>query len=767
MNEESAGKEKPDIGPDQPTLPPKPASNSTDENTLAPSGPATNSAAPREFGDYLLEEEIARGGMGIVYRGRQKSLDREVAIKMILAGQFASQEEVDRFYTEATAAAKLDHPNIVPVYDVGDIDGHHFFSMKFVEGSDLAAKLVELRNDLPVAVEILRKVCEAVHHAHQRGVLHRDLKPGNILLDRNNEPYVTDLGLARRFNEDSRLTQTGAIIGTPSYMPPEQASGSADITTAADVYSLGAILYEILTGRPPFKASSPVETMMQVISEMPVRPSTTGTTDRGLESICMKCLAKDQNDRYESAADLSRDLERWFNGEPLSVRSASLANVTKFWLKQNFGSAIWAIAIGPVMGIVSGLSLWYSTIGMNTSGIRDVYEKLPSAQVPFSPSAFTIPRIAQAPLVILFLLSIVFVGYLTARFVKPKHRGADLAAGTIVGFIASLAAFMFALGPLCVLTSLKYNDLKYAVQIAVAENDETPDWVLEQYPELKGFSQVEQVKLLAQKTESDHFFQIPSGIWTGAFVSLAIYFLPCLFETFVAGPIFRRKERWYRELLAYLEITFPVVTLMIVFTLAVITWLILGGCGFRWTIRLAVLLLLISVAVIAGRMRWQVPLRLAIQTAFAVSFVWFFATDFPSIPGVADCNGRIANARRAVRENPDSYLAQARFVGTYITYSEMLWQNDRRSESLVLIDSAIEKSDQLAEMVADGKLDSPKDELTGQLLLGSRMSKIRLLSQMGRVTEASLLLDEVETMFPGSPVVPQFKKLIQEAREKK
>ena len=227
----------------------------------------------RYFGDYELLDEIARGGMGVVYKARQVRLKRVVALKMILSGQLAGDEDIQRFHTEAEAAAKLDHPGIVPIYEIGQFEGQHFFSMGFVEGQSLAGRLAN--GPLPPrdAAELTSKIATAVAYAHQQGVIHRDLKPANVLLDTNGQPRITDFGLARKLEGDSNLTGTGQILGTPSYMPPEQAAGQTDeVTPAADVYSLGAILYALLTGRPPFQAANIMDTLRQVLEQDPVAP---------------------------------------------------------------------------------------------------------------------------------------------------------------------------------------------------------------------------------------------------------------------------------------------------------------------------------------------------------------------------------------------------------------------------------------------------------------------------------------------------------------
>jgi serine/threonine-protein kinase len=301
--------------------PPGPA----DTPTVAPS--EQPALAPdvkvRYFGDYELLEEIARGGMGVVYKARQVSLNRLVALKMILAGQLATTEDVRRFHREAEAAANLDHPNVVPIYEVGEHEGQHYFSMKLVEGGSLAELLPNYRFDPVTTGRLLLTVAQAVHYAHQRGILHRDLKPANILIDNQGQPYVSDFGLAKRVaSVGPGVTQSGTIVGTPSYMAPEQATSSKGaVTTASDVYSLGAILYEVLTGRPPFKAATPLDTVLEVLEKAPERPrSINRRADPGLETICLKCLEKDPRRRYGSAELLAQDLERWLAHKPILAR---------------------------------------------------------------------------------------------------------------------------------------------------------------------------------------------------------------------------------------------------------------------------------------------------------------------------------------------------------------------------------------------------------------------------------------------------------------
>ncbi len=344
----------------------------------------------RYFGDYELLEEIACGGMGIVYKARQLSLNRIVALKVMTAGHLASPAAVERFRTEAETAASLDHPNIVPIYEIGEYEGQQFFSMRFVEGGTLAQRMSEFglqsaecrahsgiaRADLPTAhdrqcaiARMMATIARAVHFAHQRGILHRDLKPGNILIDAEGQPQVTDFGLAKVLSQDSSLTQSMAVLGTPSYMAPEQASGRAKhLTTAADVYGLGAILYELLTASPPFRGGTAAETIRLVAETEPARLSTINPpVDKDLETICLKCLEKDPLLRYGSAAEVAEELERWRAGEPILARA--IGNGEKFWrwCKRNPRVA--------ALGTATVLLLIISAVGANRAAWRIAIER--------------------------------------------------------------------------------------------------------------------------------------------------------------------------------------------------------------------------------------------------------------------------------------------------------------------------------------------------------------------------------------------------------
>lgn len=290
----------------------------------------------KTFGDYELVDEIARGGMGVVYKAKQIRLNRVVALKMILAGQLASSEEIQRFFTEAEAAANLDHPNIVPIYEIGEHDGQHFFSMAYIEGDSLSDQVKEGPLDPRRAAALTRQVADAISYAHQQGVVHRDLKPANVLMDRSHQPKITDFGLAKREGGDSQLTATGQVMGTPSYMPPEQADGRIDeVGPAADIYSLGALLYCLLVGRPPFQASSPIETLKQVLEKEPVSPRTLNSdVDVDLATICLKCLEKAPAQRYATAGELTAELDRYLAGQPILARPVSRANQIWRWCRR-------------------------------------------------------------------------------------------------------------------------------------------------------------------------------------------------------------------------------------------------------------------------------------------------------------------------------------------------------------------------------------------------------------------------------------------------
>ncbi len=308
----------------------------------------------RYFGDYELGKVLGRGGMGVVYKARQVSLNRPVALKMIRDAAFASDHDRRRFQYEAEAVAMLDHPGIVPIHEVGDHEGQRYFTMKLIAGASLSEVLASYRDDPRRAATLVAQVAEAVHHAHMRGILHRDLKPGNILVDADGNPHVTDFGLARKVDGDSEMTASGAIVGTPAYMAPEQASGRrGSITTATDVYGLGSVLYALFTGQAPFRGDSAVDTLSKVKDEPPEPPRKLNPKlPQDLEVICLKCLEKDPRRRYASARALADDLEHWLEGEPIAARRVGSAE--RLWLWCNRRPALAGLSAAIALLIAAG-----------------------------------------------------------------------------------------------------------------------------------------------------------------------------------------------------------------------------------------------------------------------------------------------------------------------------------------------------------------------------------------------------------------------------
>ena len=317
-------------------------------------------------------EEIGRGGQGVVFRARQKSLNRIIALKVIRLGQWASKVHLKRFRLEAEAAARLEHPGIVPIHEVGERDGSCYFSMKFIEGGQLDEVVRRTPMSIRHAVELIAKIARTVHYAHEHGILHRDIKPGNILLDAKGEPHLTDFGLARLVESESSVTQTLDVLGTPSYMAPEQAVGNnAAISSATDVYGLGAVLYQLLTGQPPFAGGATYETIKLLLDTEPRQPRLLNPKiDRDLSTICLKCLEKDPKRRYPSALALAEDLERWLKHEPIQARHTGVFARGRKWVQRNPTSALLAASL-MALAAAAGWIVWKSELIRQpvTSGI--------------------------------------------------------------------------------------------------------------------------------------------------------------------------------------------------------------------------------------------------------------------------------------------------------------------------------------------------------------------------------------------------------------
>lgn len=444
---------------------------------------------PRQVGDYEILGEIARGGMGIVCKARHRRLGRIVALKMIVAGEFAARSQIQRFQAEAGAVARLDHPHIVTLHEYGVQDGVPFFTMKFVEGISLAERLKQGPYDQPEEIaRLVAAIARAVHHAHQRGVLHRDLKPANILLDHEGRPYVTDFGLAKRIDEDQASsslssteighpetsdsqvpptdcdmetipnlrggsrTHTGAVLGTPGFMAFEQASGRiGDVTILTDVHGLGAILYAVLTGQPPNPGSTTTEILNNIEKGRIIPPSKLrGGVHRDLERICLKCLSRNPEDRYPSALAVAEDLERVERGEPISLESSYVGRQVWNWLRRRLRTAVWVVGLGVLIGL-SSLALFAK--GFVSPSLTTSTSTLTSTAIPLTPLWWpSAPPPSRIDPIRLFGVALGFVtlfggGLLLAWTTRPRDFGETTAVGTGAGLIAALVAFVLIIGP--------------------------------------------------------------------------------------------------------------------------------------------------------------------------------------------------------------------------------------------------------------------------------------------------------------------------------
>jgi predicted Ser/Thr protein kinase len=549
--------------------------------TLAPgANAAAGLEAPgRSFGDYELLEEIARGGMGVVYKARQRSLNRVVALKMILAGPLAAEADLRRFRTEAEAVASLEHPHIVPIYEVGEHQGQHYFAMKFVDGGNLAEHRGRLAGDRHAIAWLLAAVARAVHYAHQRGILHRDLKPANILLAANGEPHVADFGLARRLAGDAGLTQSGAIVGTPGYMAPEQARADKLLSTAVDIYGLGAILYELLTSRPPFQAETPLEVLVQVQTMEPVRPRMLQPdADRDLETICLKCLEKDPQQRYGSAEELAEDLERVVRHEPIRARPLSFGVVAWAWFRRN----LQAVCCTAVAGVLGGLLAAAPALLKQLDHLalaQLFYAVYFPSETPPGPNLGFVSWLAgrgSGGLMLSPALAISWLGACAGFFavflVRPANRAGEVAVGAASGLILALTALVLAGG------DRPLDDLKADVQLlaheagrpAAGADPKQPvalplpvrpvdvglagllvsRWAFDQgdpprprnlasrYPDLQTYAPAERAELLARKHDVDLSVRLAQS--NGRHVLAMVLFIPwCLVWALYAGRLGR------------------------------------------------------------------------------------------------------------------------------------------------------------------------------------------------------------------------------------
>ena len=519
--------------------------------------PATNVAAPiPSIPGYEIIEELGRGGMGVVYKANDTKLQRVVALKMILGGRLASAEEVARFRLEAEAAARLDHPGIVPVYGVDQANDHRYFSMKYIEGTPLSHHkdcVIDARD----TVDLLHKVARAVHHAHERGILHRDLKPSNILIDADGQPHVTDFGLAKQLGDDSGVTQTGAAMGTPGYMAPEQAKGERDITTAVDVFSLGAILYWMQTGETPFKGETPMQRLMSTIQEeVPSTRVSNPNADSGLDLICQKAMSRDPQERYGSVASFADDLKAWLDGEPLSVRPPKLYEIARRWVRSNLRTALGASLAGAVCGAILG-------VVFNLDYLHSlVYDELRTAPLDnqatwfsglswindldsgWADSARLVSPIVVAICVLLTVIS-----------VRPKTRETNIVAAATAGLAALAFSLLTGIGwAQMAARSIENADidiqfLASALWMESPQEKELAQAIMSQrYPGLDEVAEDYRGSRLATNIVVDQTKGLLPGMWFGAWVALLVAAIPMSISCFLCGHLWqqgRRGARWF------------------------------------------------------------------------------------------------------------------------------------------------------------------------------------------------------------------------------
>lgn len=540
---------------DQPTVPPRPQESSVAEQpTFVPreDGDRQPSLPVPQLDDYEILDELGRGGMGVVYKARDTKLDRTVALKMIIGGKFASADEIQRFRIEGEAAARLDHPGIVPIYEIGEAEGNHFFSMKFIDGAALVDKLEDYRSDNRAAADLMIKIADAVQHAHQRGVLHRDLKPANVLIDANGDPSVTDLGLAKRMDGDSELTQTGLIMGTPGFMAPEQAAGRKDITTAADVFSLGAILYWLIAGKAPFTGETAVQTVMNTIEgEVPSLRLSVPEANSDLDLICQKAMHKDPLKRYSSAGALAYDLRAWLDGDLLSVRAPTALSLASVWVRKNLRTVLAACITGAACGLAVGGILAISEL-RRAAQLEHQVQELGAASVSWVNNFIWLRKMGNFWEIIQFMIvpAVAVCGFLCVLLVRPQTREANIVAAVTCGLAAGILTF---------LTGGSWGIMRtYALQPADADIEvlSTAVWLeseterklaqralIQRYPGLVDMDVATRQQRIRGKIMQDQRTGLLPGMWMGVAVSTLFTSIPLMFTCILSGMLWQQGMR--------------------------------------------------------------------------------------------------------------------------------------------------------------------------------------------------------------------------------
>ena len=555
----------------------------TRADSAEPARAADGSTLPSVPG-YDILGVLGRGGMGVVYKARQRDANRTVALKMILAGTLASAADVQRFRSEAEAAARLDHPHIVPIYEVREHQGQPYFTLKFLDGGSLAQQRGRFVSEPKETARIVALIAQAVHHAHQRGILHRDLKPANVLLDAAGEPYITDFGLAKRLDGDSELTQSGAILGSPAYMAPEQAAGQTGaVTTLTDVYALGAILYELLTGRPPFQGATILETLKQAQEQEPAPPRQRNAgVDSGLEAICLKCLSRDPQQRYATAAALADDLERLRAGEPTAAQPPSMAFLFWRWLRQNVRTTLRIGLTGLLLGTIGSLLVLPRFASSLLSNMAEDYARFPHLRPPLLAIDLRWTWSFAAPAFVLGCVVLSCLGLVAAHLVRPRDVWSDATVGFGLGLSAGVPLLALLVGPAMAL-SLGHvpmlADLRMLVEGYETRTprpepgpDEPPrrhpqDVLVERYPDLADVDEHERTYSLLGKITADSVNGSFLAIWAGLLLNFGFASVIGIYQTVVAGALLRRHARLRRCLVQYAELVVPGLWLIVVLLL--------------------------------------------------------------------------------------------------------------------------------------------------------------------------------------------------------
>jgi tRNA A-37 threonylcarbamoyl transferase component Bud32 len=616
----------------------------------------------KQVGEYQLLEEIARGGMGVVYKARHNKLNRTVALKMILAGEFAAPEAINRFYLEAEASAGLDHPGITPIYDIGEFRGLPYFAMRLLTGGSLQTRIHEFESNSQRIAALVCKIAKAVHFAHQHGVLHRDLKPNNILLDDDGEPLITDFGLAKLLDRESSNTQTGAVMGTPGYMAPEQALGGKNITTAADVYSVGAILYRLLTGHATYEAENPLDVVIKSLADEPLAPrKRKPEVPVDLELICLKCLERDPNRRYRSAAEIADDLNRWLEGLPVTVRPASMTTLAGIWMKQNLHMAGGAALVGLACGFLLAALFYLAGYSNNFYYAGQVYEEyFPGLERPWWLPTWQVSPLVFISATFLWPMVIASCGFFAVKLTNPPNRNAAASVGVIAGvFCSGLMAMGGIMGPLISATIEKTEtDSRLLTAVATNNLDEqrfAGAAIVRRYPDLSRLDVATRSQGLREKINIDLLFGLVSGVWLGTLVFLTAI------PTITVGAMYawhlkQHSNGWQAWLGRYLDV---VLTGCLLLTMGILFYLArpLGAELYvppHW-LRAATIILL-GVAVVAAVRRWQwlprVCIHLLVMLAFSF-YVWQSSEAplaYQRVPGLASA-GNLSEAREAVRRS--------------------------------------------------------------------------------------------------------------------